>query len=466
MRLSELRHASFLLAMVLGACAGSSGMAIAPAKLTLHAGEAAQLELGLRPGRYHQIEISAASVGAGGAELVLGSNGVEVPPIYFPAGGVDVGGVDARFWSPHWPVGEGGSLRIANYGPDFVTIDRVRARAGVAGALDPNLRERLPPSPAWSDLKSLQERAPLSRDRAEQPPVEIAGARAWMNQQRRRIAFEAIQGPPIPVRMAEPIRGNVQVRSCAVGLSGAVVGFSRPDSTHWIPLGPGWYPARESARWRALPADRGMPRGFEWRGGKLQRLAVYLADPRAGEGRGGAVSARLFRLDSAEPVVAADWYDIGASGRWFELVPEESQGAGLYILELRAVTGAPLWLTWDAEAEQIPGEKFPRPNETLVIQAVDPVPDYEPPIDVQAQVLGTGDRIEILRGGTAVPGGRSAGIGREITLRASLAPGETEIHYIQNYRSPVPAPAGDETEPKVRKRSWRERFGFGVGIRF
>lgn len=452
-----------LLVAVLTGCRGSLPVRLTAPKLTLKAGEAAQLELGMTPGIYHMVEVAAESVGEGGAEVVLGSGPVETPPMYFAAG---TGKFDSRLWSPTWPAGEGGSLRIANYGPGSITFDRVKARSGGADSLYGDVIDRLPRAPAWSDLMDLQKKGEVAGTVASLPPPEMAGGRAWLNQQRRRTLFENIQGPPIPIRMAEPLRGNVQVRSCAMGASGAIVGFSRPNPTFWRALGPGWYPTPEAAAWRPLPRDKGMPRGFEIRQGALLRLAVYLADPKAETGTPGVVEARLFRLDTADPVVEAKFYDVGSEGKWFELAPDKPLGRGLYIIELRASRGSPMWLVWNREPEEIPGAEFPRANETLATENIDPEPDYVSPIDLQARVVGSASRIESLKGGESEVRSRSAGIERELVLRAQLAPGETEIYYIQGYRNPVPARVIDTLDAQGKKPDlgfWertRLRMGF------
>jgi hypothetical protein len=433
----------------LGCQSASLPISLSAPRLTLHAGEAAQLQLGIRPGYYHAIEVAAESVGEGGAELVLSSGNVEVPPIYFEAS--DMARFDARIWSPTWPVGIDTPMRLANYGPGSVTLDRVRARTGGADDLYDEVIRRGPPPVSWTDLKILQERGPIPGESASFPPKEIDGAQAWMNQRRRRLAFEAISGQPIPVRMAEPIRGNIQVRAAAIGGAGAVVGLSRPNPVVWKPLGPGWYPANALTKWRPIPHDKGMPRGFQLDRGSLTRLAIYAADPGAVGGKKGAVEARLFRLDTADPVAERKWYDLGPEGRWLELPLDESMGPGLYIFELKATRGSPVWLTWDDKPEPIPGSEFPRANETLVIEMLDPAPEYEPPIDVQALVVGSASRIETLKGASALPTTRSAGIAREIVLRAQLAPGETEIYYLQDYRSPVPARAFDAVNAQGHK---------------
>lgn len=417
-------------------------------KLVLNAGEGATLELGMQPGVYHMVEVWADHVGEGGAEVVLRSGSVEAPPIYFEAseGAKAPPKFDARVWSPSWPLGEGGTMRVANYGPGTITIDRVKARTGGADELYENAVERGPQARGWSELKALQEQAPHRPEWGEAPAMELAGARAWLNQKRRREVFEAISGPPIPVRLAEPLRGDVQVRAAGIA-GGAVVGFSRPNPTFWRPLGPGWYPARESTRWRPIPADKGMPRGFELREGTLFGLAIYVANAKAEDGGRAGVEARLFRLDSAEPVAEQKWYDVGSEGAWLELEPEEPQGPGLYIFELKATKGSPMWLGWDAEPETIEGAEFPRANEAIAVRVADPAPEYVPPIDLQALVTGTAGGLELLRGDGSTPEAKSAGIGREMVLRARLAPGETEIYYLQNYRNPVPARAMQAVPP-------------------
>lgn len=407
-------------------------------KLVLNAGEAATLELGMLPGTYHMVEVAADHVGAGGAEVVLRSGNVEAPPIYFEASEGEEPKFDARVWSPSWPQGEGGTMRVANYGPGSITIDRVRARTGGSDELYRAVLEKGPRAVGWSELKSLQEQAAHRPEWGAPPALEMAGARAWLNQQRRRAAFESISGPPIPVRLAEPLRGNVQVRAAAMG-AGAVVGFSRPNPTFWRPLGPGWYPAGEAAKWRPIPADRGMPRGFELRQGVLTGLAIYVANAKSEDGPEAGVEARLFRLDSAEPVAEQKWYDVGSEGIWLELEPDEPQGPGLYIFELKASRGSPMWLAWDAEPQAVPGEEFPRANETIAIKVADPAPEYLPAIDIQALVSGGAGRVDVLRGDGAKTESKSPGIGREIVLRAQLEPGETEIFYLRDYRNPVPA---------------------------
>lgn len=450
-------------------CRGASLPITLPApKLTLHAGEAAQLELGMRPGLYHMIEMTAESVGEGGAEIVLSSGEIETPPVYFEAtSAADPGPrFDARLWSPTWPTGAGAPMRVANYGPGSITLARVRAQTGGADELYDEVMRRGPGATSWADLRFKQERAELPFEAASLPPEEIAGARAWMNQQRRRIAFESISGPPIPVRMAEPIRGNVQVRAAALGGAGAVVGLSRPNPVVWKPLGPGWYPAEGLATWRPIAKDKAMPRGFELRRGALQRLAFYVANAKSEGESLAAVEARLFRLDQADPVAEEKWYDVGADGRWLELPLDTPMGPGLYVFEVKATRGSPAWLTWDAEPEPIGGSEFPRANETLVMKLADPAPEYLPPIDVQALVVGRAGRIETLKGGSAQPTGSSPGIGREIVLRAQLEPGETEIYYLQDYRSPVPARAfvAAESSPRGSQPGWWERTQQRLGF--
>lgn len=441
--------------------------ALTAPKLTLNAGEAAQLELGMRPGLYHMIEMSAESVGEGGAEVVLSSGDIEVPPVYFESTtGAAASRFDARLWSPTWPTSPGAPMRVANYGPGAITLSRIRAETGGADALYEEVMQRGPRPVSWTDLKIRQERAEIPFEAALLPPEELEGGRAWLNQQRRRVAFESISGPPIPVRMAEPIRGNVQVRAAALGGAGAVVGLSRPNRVIWKPLGPGWYPSDPFSKWRPIPKEKAMPRGFELRRGSLQRLALYVADPSSQTRAIGSVEARLFRLDQADPVAEAKWYDIGPDGRWLELPLDTPMGPGLYVFEVKATRGAPVWLTWDAEPEPIPGREFPHANETLAIRLADPEPEYIPAIDVQALVVGRASRVESLKGDSATPTGKSPGIGREIVLRAQLAPGETEIFYLQDYRSPVPARAYDAVDAggETPEAGWWERTSVRLGF--
>lgn len=443
-------------------------IALTGPKLTLHPGEAAQLDLGMRPGLYHMIEMTAESVGEGGAEVVLSSGDIEVPPVYFESttAANSAPRFDARLWSPTWPTGPGAPLRVANYGPGAITLARVRAETGGADDLYEELAQRGPRAVSWTDLKIRQEGAEIPLDASLIPPREIEGVRAWMTQRRRRVAFESISGPPIPVRMAEPIRGNVQVRAAALGGAGAVIGLSRPDRVIWKPLGPGWYPSESHAKWRPIPKEKAMPRGFDLRSGSLQRLAIYVADPSSKSSSVGSVEARLFRLDQADPVAEAKWYDIGPEGQWLELPLDTPMGPGLYVFEVRSTRGAPAWLTWDAEPEPIAGSEFPHANETLAIELADPAPDYVPPIDVQALVVGRASRLEELKGDSAIPTGKSPGIGREIVLRAQLAPGETEIFYLQDYRSPVPARAFDALDARgeTPEAGWLERTGVRLGF--
>lgn len=250
------------LASVLGCQAGSLPLSLPTPKLTLQAGEAAQLQLGMRPGYYHAIEVEAEVVGEGGAELVVSSGSVEVPPIYFDATSGSQNRFDARIWSPTWPMAAEAPMRVANYGPGSVTLERVKARTGGSDEIYAEVMSRGPRPVSWTDIKIKQEQGVLEGKPSAFPPEEIEGVRAWVNQRRRRLAFEAISGPPIPVRMAEPIRGNVQVRAAAIGGAGAIVGLSRPNPVIWKSLGPGWYPRTPWPNGGPFPGTRECPGVF------------------------------------------------------------------------------------------------------------------------------------------------------------------------------------------------------------
>jgi hypothetical protein len=244
------------------------------------------------------------------------------------------------------------------------------------------------------------------------------------------------------MRLGDRLLGDVQVRACMLDSRAAVVGLSRPDPSSWGSLGSGWMPPRDEARWTPLPAgERPLPKSFRVQG-QLHGLALFLAasaEPPSASGArsvGAVAAAKLFRLDTPAPVAAVEWQGLETEGRWVEIAFEGGPlAAGDYVLELRALRGAPAWLGWNRVPERIAGSDLTTVVETLLVRQSPPEARYDQPIPVRLRVVGRADPIERLKGAEATPKSEPARYeDYEMVFEAQLLPGETEILFLNDYR--------------------------------
>lgn len=433
--------------------------------IPIPAGQAVRIPIRLREGATQMIEIDATGVQRGGSELVLSVGDIELTPLYISAGDEPLslaeltdeprkrwGGIFERsrsdfgawMWSSLWPVPRGTKLKISNFGPEPVTLRRIRVRRGDRARIERRSRRHLPfPPMGWSDLDEIMARAPAYGIGDPRAVKDLRSVRRWIVERQRRLAFDAIDGMPLGIRMEQPIRGNVQVRSCRLDGGAAVVGISRPDPSRWRAVGPGWIPKPREERWDPLPRDKFLPRAFRVEGSVLA-VAVFLAQrtedtgsrKKFGRDIGTAtVAARLFRLDRVEPVARAEWNGIGPEGRWVDLVLDKAEPHGEYVLELKAVGGDPVWLVWDRDRVRIPDTDLTFPIETIVVNEAPPGVRYDAPIPVEARVVGSAWQAIAYSGATTNPHSAEPHyMGVEMSFRTDLLPGETKIYHLKRYR--------------------------------
>ncbi len=429
------------------------------------AGQAVRIPIPLRDGATQMIEIDATGVKRGGSELVLSVGGIELTPLYISAGDElaslakltgesksrwggffkrDRSEFGAWLWSSLWPAPRGERLKISNFGPEPVTLRRIRVRRGDRSRIEARSRRHLPfPPMGWSDLDETMVRAPAYGIGDPRAVNDLRSLRSWIVERQRRLAFDAIDGMPLAIRMEQPIRGNVQVRSCRLEGGAAVVGFSRSDPSRWRAVGPGWIPKPREERWDPLPKDKFLPRAFRVEG-SVMAVAVFLAQ-RADDGGSGAISggaagsatvaARLYRLDKVEPVARAEWNGIGPEGRWVDLVLDKAEPHGEYVLELKAIGGDPAWLVWDRDRVRIPNTDLTFPIETIVVNEAPPGVRYDAPIPLEARVVGSVRQASVYSGATTNPQSvEPQYMGVEMSFGTDLLPGETKIYHLKRYR--------------------------------
>lgn len=440
---------------------GGTAAACASRLLTLQPGEAAELNVSIRPGLSQMIELEGTEAPREGAEVVLTVGEINLPPIYFSPAQSARNDKDsviaARFWSPFWPLETKSRVRIANYGPSPMTLRRIHVEQGTQSDLQARAEAYAPfPPLGWIDLKEI-----LTGEDSVAPEEsvldQITAFRAWRVQRQRRRAFERIEGLAPALRMGERIIGDVQVRACLLGSRGAVVGLSRPDRSSWRTLGPDWIPTAAQAQWVAISKGASRPRRFEVQD-SLMTLAFFIsggrqpalerhADPDPStsvalepEPSDAIIEARLYRMDSVRPVAAAEWHSLGEEGRWLEMNLDPPLEPGEYVLELRAPAGTPMWLAWapDPARGPNPARNPAAPIETLITQeGSGPAADHRP-ISARVFVVGSATPVERWHGSEATSREEDTIYrGNEIVLEADLGQGETELFYLRNYRSSV-----------------------------
>lgn len=420
------------------------------------------MNLPLGAGQQQMIEIDAAGISEDGAEITLAVDDVRLPPVYLgifgdkprasttPSGHRDTAftfqsplafrrnAFAAQLWSHLWPVSPDAQIRISNYGPGPVTINRVRVRKGSLEKISRRAERNVPFPPVGRvELREILEQAPIDGIEDLTAVDQLPSLQGWLAQQRRRIAFERLNGLPLPMRLGERILGDVKVRGRLLEGGAAVVAVSRPNYSYWRPLGPGWLPPAAEARWEPLPKeDRYLPRSFRVQGA-LHSLAVFLADPSAVPGaRESVVAGKLYRLDSPVPLANFEWGQITNEGRWFDLAFETPLAAGDYVLELKASAGNPAWLVWSRVREPIPGSDLTKPLETLLVHESPTTIRYDQAIPVRVMLAGRSSQIERYAGLRLAPQPALPDVvGGEIVLDANLRPGETEIFVLNDFRS-------------------------------
>lgn len=433
--------------------------------IPIPAGQAVRIPIRLRDGATQMIEIDARGLQGGSSELVLSVGGIELTPLYISTGEEPLSLAEltgesknrlsglfkrshsefgAWLWSSLWPVPSGERLKISNFGPDPVTLRRIRVRRGDRARIERRSRRNLPfPPMGWSDLDEIMARAPAYGIGDPRAVNDLRSVRRWIVERQRRLAFNEIDGMPLGIRMGLPIRGNVQVRSCRLDGGAAVIGFSRPDPSRWRAVGPGWIPKPHEERWDPLPHDKFLPRSFRVEGSVLA-VAVFLAQGTRAEGSGtkfkrdigtATVAARLYRLDRVQPVARAEWNGIGPEGRWVDLVLDKAEPHGEYVLELKAISGDPAWRVWNRDRIRIPDTDLTFPIETIVVNVAPPGVRYDAPIPVRARVVGSARQVNTYSGATTNPQlDEPQYQGIEMNFETDLLPGETKIFHLKRYR--------------------------------